>query len=461
MSRGPGIPLDLPRTKDGRAILSRTDLEQYDHAPHHAGAYDRYYCPIHGGDHQQSLSVNRDTGAYRCHTCGASSKLREHWANADGRPIQPARSLSAIEIGRRELAAQRRTDAERAERLAAEIPADAARFLANLDAMGAALRDPECPGAVYLRGRGLDPLRAADLGVGYAAPSVWPGDRGRRVGRIVYPLGDPLTGRIVSVVGRLCADPSPSWSTEVREQFKDSKQRKLFGCPAGVWPAGSVAEARDQGRPLVLVEGPADALALTQLNGLTSPVLALVGTANVLPMTSLRGIAGVVLALDDDDGGKKATRQARVDLALRGVRVEIAEHGWLQGAKDAGELAQRHAAASDDDGDDVDTGLAYAAAGDALMRSGRPLVTSPWDGDKAEACITAMYRRLAEVAVGIPEPWPRMEPQWADAIDRACEGHDWDALVAAVKACETDYRAVLAALIRTPGEHLLGEMMTL
>jgi hypothetical protein len=458
--RGPGTPLDLPKGKDGRPILTRTDLEAYDPSPHRSGVYDRYYCPIHGGDHQLSFSVNRDTGKYRCHSCGATGTLREQWPDGGG-TFKRTPAPSVEEIGRRELAAQRRTDAERAERLAAEIPADATRFLANLDAMGAALRDPECPGAVYLRGRGLDPLRAADLGVGYAAPGVWPGDRGRRVGRIVYPLGDPLTGRIVSAVGRLCADPSPSWSTEVREQFKDSKQRKLFGCPAGVWPAGSVAEARDQGHPLVLVEGPADALALTQLNGLTSPVLALVGTANVLPLASLRGVAGVVLALDDDDGGRKATRQARVDLALAGVRVEAAERGWLQGAKDAGELAQRHAAASDDDGDDVNTGLAYAAAGDALMRSGRPLVTSPWDGDKAEACITAMYRRLAEVAVGIPEPWPRMEPQWADAIDRACEGHDWDALVAAVKACETDYRAVLAALIQTPGEHLLGEMMTL
>jgi len=458
--RGPGTPLDLPRTKDGRPILSRADLDAYDYAPARAGGRDRYYCPIHGGDHQRSLSVDPDTGKFTCHSCGASGTLREHWPDSSGSFTRtPAPSIE--EIGRRELAAQRRADAERAERLTAEIPADAAQFLARLDAMSAALRDRECPGAVYLRARGLDPQRAADLGVGYAGPGVWPGDRGRRVGRVVYPLEDPLTNRIVSAVGRLCVDPSPSWSTALCEEFKTAKQRKLGGCPAGVWPARSVAVARDQGHPLVLVEGPADALALAQLDTLTYPVLALVGTANVLPMTSLSGIAGVVLALDDDDGGRKATRQARVDLALAGVRVEAAERGWLQGAKDAGELAKRHAAASDDDGDDVNTGLAYAAAGDALMRSGRPLVTSPWDGDKAEACITAMYRRLAEVAVGIPEPWPRMEPQWADAIDRACEGHDWDALVAAVKACETDYRAVLAALIQTPGEHLLGEMMTL
>jgi len=162
----------------------------------------------------------------------------------------------------------------------------------------------------------------------------------------------------------------------LREQFKGAKQRKLAGCPAGVWPSRSIAVAREQGTPLVLVEGPGDALALAQLPTLTYPVLALVGTANVLPLASFREIAGVVLALDDDESGKKATRQARVDLALAGVPVDVAERGWLQGAKDAGELAQRQAAASDDDGDDADTTLAYAAAGDALMRSGQRLVSA-------------------------------------------------------------------------------------
>ncbi len=373
--RGPGTSLELPRTKDGRPILRRADLRAYDFTPTRAGGYDRYYCPIHGSDHQRSLSVDAHTGKFRCHTCGATGTLREHWADGGGTfKRTPAPSIE--EIGRRERAARIRADAERAERLAAGIPTDADRFLAQMDAMRDALCDPACPGAVYLRGRGLDPRRAADLGVGYAELSVWPGDRGRRVGRIVYPLEDPLTGRIVSAVGRLCVDPSPSWSTELREQFKGAKQRKLAGCPAGVWPSRSIAVAREQGTPLVLVEGPADVLALAQLPTLTYPVLALVGTANVLPLVSLRGIAGVVLALDDDESGKKAARQARVDLALAGVPVDVAERGWLQGAKDAGELAQWQAVASDDDGDDVDTSLAYAAAGDALMRSGQRLVSA-------------------------------------------------------------------------------------
>ena len=159
--RGPGIPLDLARTKDGRAILSRADLQQYDPTPQRSGGRDRYFCPVHGGDHQRSLSVDPDTGKYKCHTCGETGTLREHWTNADGKPARPARALSIQELGRHALAAQRRAEEERTARLAADLPAQAAAFIDRLGAMSAALRVPDCPGAVYLRRRGLDPVHAA------------------------------------------------------------------------------------------------------------------------------------------------------------------------------------------------------------------------------------------------------------------------------------------------------------
>ncbi len=372
--RGPGIPLDLARTKDGRAILSRADLQQYDPTPQRSGGRDRYFCPIHGGDHQQSLSVDPDTGKYKCHTCGEAGTLREHWPNADGKPARQARALSIVEIGRHALAAQRRAEEERTARLGADLPTQAAAFIERFDAMSAALRVPDCPGAVYLRSRGLDPLHAASLGVGYAAPGAWPGDYGRRVGRIVYPLADPATGRIVSAVGRVCADVQASWTDEQRERFKDAKQRKLTGCPAGVWPCASIAAAREQGTPLVLVEGPADALALMRYGTLPYPVLALLGTANVLTRASVKGVGGVVLAFDADDGGVAATLKARIELALVGVPVEAPEAGWLGDAKDAGELAARCVVPGDDNAEDLDAALALSHARDALTRAGERLV---------------------------------------------------------------------------------------
>jgi len=381
--RGPGIPLDLPRTKDGRAILRRADLDAYDYTPTRAGGYDRYYCPIHGSDHQRSLSVDPDTGKFRCHTCGATGTLREQWPNADGKPTRPARALSIEELGRQALAAQRRAEEERTARLGADLSTQAAAFIERLGAMSAALRTADCPGAVYLRSRGLDPVHAASLGVGYAEPNVWPGDRfkndgrGLTTGRVVYPLADPMTGRVVSAVGRLCVDMSPDWTTERREEFKTVKQRKLTGCPAGVWPYASLAAAREQGTPLVLVEGPADALALMRYGTLPYPVLALIGTADVLPHASLRGVVGVVAALDADDAGVIATRKLRVDLPIgAGVPVEAPEAGWLGGAKDAGALAARCVVPGDDNAEDLDAALALAHALDTLTRAGERLVKS-------------------------------------------------------------------------------------
>ncbi len=379
--RGPGTPLDLARTKDGRAILSHADLDAYDFTPQRSGGRDRYFCPIHGGDHQRSLSVDPDTGKYKCHTCGETGTLRDHWPNADGKPARPARALSIEEIGRHALAAQRRAEEERTARLGADLPTQAATFIERLGAMSAALRVPDCPGAVYLRSRGLDPVHAALLGVGYAEPNAWPGDRfkndgrGFTTGRVVYPLADPVTGRIVSAVGRLCTDLQPTWPEEKQKDFKGLKQRKLTGCPAGVWPYASLVTAREQGTPLVLVEGPADALALMRYGTLPYPVLALIGTADVLPHASLRGVVGVVAALDADDAGAIATRKLRVDLPIgAGVPVEAPEAGWLGDAKDAGELAARCVVPGNDNVEDLDAALALAHALDALTRAGECLV---------------------------------------------------------------------------------------
>jgi len=438
--RGPGTSLDLPRTKDGRPILSRMDLQQYDYTPQRSGGRDRYFCPIHGGDHQRSLSVDPYTGQYKCHTCGESGTLREHWSDGGG-AFKRTPAPSIVEIGKRELAARRRSDAERVERLAAEIPAAASSFLSTFDTMATALRALGCPGAAYLCRRGLDPELAASLGVGYAAPKVWPSDHQRAVGRVVYPLADPITGRVVSAMGRLCADPLPSWSTELREQFKGAKQRKLTGCAAGIWPYASLAAAREQHRAVVFVEGPADVLALCARGPLPydCAIVALTGTADVLPTASLQGIAGVVLALDVDEGGVKATRKLRVDLALAGIAVETVRPRWL-GLGDAKDPAALAALALTDEEAAAD-GFDWALV--ELREACERLMMRAWDTDAADAFIRAMYDRLASVAAQYPQPWPKIDDAWADAIDQACDAHDWPALARAVATCEQGYYARL------------------
>lgn len=427
----------LPTTRDGRPILSHAALDQYDHAPQRSGGRERFYCPLHGGDNQRSLSVDPTTGQYTCHACGAAGTLREHWPDAPQQGKgKPPKQLTLEEMGRRELAARAQIDQEHAARLAGEIPAAAASFLAQLPAMQEALRRADCPGAVYLRARGLDPLLAADLGAGYADPNVWPGDRGRKVGRLVYPLADPATGRVVSAVGRLCMNADPDWPEDLHASFKAVKQRKMKDCPAGVWPYSAIPAAKEQGRPLVLVEGPADVLALVQAATEPLNVLALLGTANMLTATAVKGLVGVVLALDDDAGGSKAARAVRADLAIAGVPVEMLPVGWLGecGASDPAELASA--------GDGAEC---YAAALDLIHTACRRLRTG-WNEEKAVALLTEMYRQCVELTASQPEPWPLVPPELDDAINEVCQRCDGHALQMAMEAYLRVYRMAVDGL---------------
>jgi len=433
----------LPTTSSGRPILARVDLDAYDPRPRRSGGRDRYFCPIHGGDHQRSLSVDPQTGYYTCHSCGAKGTLREHWPNAVGKS-RPARAPSIEEIGRWELAARTRADAARAERLVKEIPAGASSFLSTVDAMAVALREPSNSGATYLRGRGLDPELAASLGVGYSAPNRWPGDRGRKVGRLVYPLADPATGRVVSALGRLCVDADPTWPEAVRADFGQVKQRKLAGCPAGVWPYQSIAAARERRRPLVLVEGPADALALMQRTAAEPDelnVVALLGTANVLPAALLRELPGVVMALDEDGPGVRARRDLRTELAIAGVRVELLPDDWLGGAKDAGDLTAGMVATPGDDGG-VEAARRYEEAVNAVWVACQRLVSAGWDEDAVARLLTDLYARCAAVYDTLSEERRPVLVATLDgldvAIDEACAAHDWGALVQAVTTCDPE-----------------------
>jgi len=436
--RGPGIALALPRTADGRTILTRADLDGYDR-PRRSGGRDRYYCPIHGGDHQRSLSVDPATGAYICFACGARGVLRDYWPERSDpsrrcAPAAPAPLPRVEEVGRGELARRADVDAARAARLAVTSPSrQAAAFLARLDAMNDALRDPECPGAAYLRGRGLDPALAADLGAGYAAPDAWPGDRGRVVGRIVYPLADPTTGTVVSALGRLCVDQDARWPDAVMAEFKRLKQRKLAGCPAGIWPYRNVAAAVANRWPLILVEGPADALALLQRARQPLAVVALIGTANVLPAALLRAVAGVVAALDEDGSGARAARELRAACAIAGARVEAMPAGWLgDGDADPGDLAARLVGMIEGA---EEAARAYDGAIDAITLACARLTALAWDEDAVTTLLANLYERRA-AGGDSQQPWPSFPAAVDQAIDEACAARDWAALITAAKACE-------------------------
>jgi len=341
--RDHGITLVLPCTTDGRPILNWDDLDRLD-PPRRGGSRLRYYCPIHGGDRQRSLSVDARSGLYYCHSCKAGGRLRDDWddegaVRPSGRRGGPGSVATSVDDRSRHLDALLRADAERVAALARPIPDHARPFIDRLDALREALADRRCPGAAYLRRRGLDPLLAARMGAGYAAPGTWPGEGegegAGRPGRIVYPLHDARTGRVVSLLGRACVD-----DTALPTGGRTGKaQLKLRDCPTGVWPGGQAARARREGQPLVLVEGPADALALLALED-APPIVALGGTHNPLTLDVLRSLIGLIIAFDEDDAGRTASRRFAANLDLLGIPHRAPPVGWLGAdATDPADLA--------------------------------------------------------------------------------------------------------------------------
>jgi len=322
----------LPTTRDGRPVLTLVELERYDPHPKRSGSRMRYRCPIHEGTHQ-NLSLD-DQGHYHCHVCQASGTLKDYWDLRD--PQQRPRALTFAERGQAEREYRERRAAERRREFGDDPPPEAADFLARLPAMQAALADADCPGRTYLEARGLDPDEAQRWGVGYADVGLWPGDGRRRLGRLIYPLADPYTGRVINALGRLCQDLDEAWSPEKIALFKTVKQRKLAGCASGIFPYDALSFARAHDNPLTVMEGPADVLAVLQAGILA---LALAGTAETVPADVFAGLPPLIIAFDDDAAGRRAAETLRLSYALGGVTSRLPEHGWVQGAKDLAALA--------------------------------------------------------------------------------------------------------------------------
>lgn len=81
--------------------LTLADLEAYrDQGPAaRAGGEERYFCPLHGSDHQRSLTVNPDTGEYFCHSCNASGVLSDHAGNGGGDSIGQLAGIRSWDVG--------------------------------------------------------------------------------------------------------------------------------------------------------------------------------------------------------------------------------------------------------------------------------------------------------------------------------------------------------------------------
>jgi Toprim-like len=300
------LPAARGATAERAPALSLADLEAFDPHPAGGGRERRFCCPLPacGGKPRdrahQSLSVNTESGDWLCFRCGAAGRLVERW--------RPAREL-------------RRERALRTFRLAPERErghAESAGQLAPLWAATVALAGT--PGAAYLTGRGLPPAVAEACGARFA-----PDWMGRPA--VVFPLHDPA-GALVAANARYLGDAGRGKAAGPRGPKTRTIGDRVLGAFAtpGAW----------EDDPLVLVEGPCDALALAAAG---VPAVALVGTRP--PVWLVRRAFGrrVAVALDADLEGDRAAGELRAELeslgALRVTRWRVPNVG---DAKDFGDL---------------------------------------------------------------------------------------------------------------------------
>ncbi len=287
----------------------------------------RAYCPIHGGDHQRSLSIETDgdyAGYGFCHSCRAVVFVPE--LNPDEtarRAIGQARGPRPSPATRPPTAADLLRPPRPRPASTAATPADWQReevaTLARLDdRMRARLLDQRP--LAYLAERGIPVEFAQTLGVGYIpADARLTGQLAKWRDRIIFPLGSP-DGR--GYAGRSLALWEPGMDEGAHkallEATPDAPRRWEKTYPAGWFNYAALATARH----VVMVEGPFDLLALVA--GIADgQLVATVGTAARMAWLP-RHIRGIVLAYDGDGPGREAVAPLAHEAGWAGLQVAIA-----------------------------------------------------------------------------------------------------------------------------------------
>lgn len=289
--------------------ISLAQLEEFDPRAKASGRERRFCCPFCGREKpmdapHRSLSVNTESGAWNCHRCGASGKLKEHWEERDAPTAKARRYMET-----------KRTfsTAPPPCRTAESDPDSVAGFKKQIRGIVAFAGSPA---EAYLASRSISSEIAKSASCKYA-PN-W----GRIGAAVIFPIKDEL-GKAVAAAGRAIEG--------------DGKQ--TFGPKSlGIFSTFGALDAD----PVAIVEAPIDALSLA-FAGL--PSVALCGCsgiagwlANRLAKSVRAGVSRTVyLAFDADSAGDAAADKIENQLPLvRCVRLRP------DGAKDWNALLLSH-----------------------------------------------------------------------------------------------------------------------
>jgi len=319
----------------------------------------RASCPIHGSDHQRSLSIDLGTGWGFCHSCHATVLVQSHAsiiAGDQGNRCEQ-RCANGGGFGDTTSAGHRPVQSVRPyllrqERSAIPHPHWQQEEVTALMAVAPLMREELASSRraqLYLTERGIPATLALASGVGYFSRAAWeqaPVSTEHRsilkrwIGRIIFPLGSP-SGQ--GFIGRTLLKWEPGMDENAHKALLDQQgrpRRWIKTNPAGWFGFDAPGCLAEQ---VVLVEGGFDGLALLAAGLPANAVIALVGTAarTFWLAQFAPQVKRVVLALDADDGGAVAMERLAAEFRQAGFIVTLCPPPHDEWGKDWGERWRR------------------------------------------------------------------------------------------------------------------------
>ena len=283
----------------------------------------------------RSLSLNTGSGLWRCYRCGERGKVREAWEERSPLPLRERARLGlsqafALPAPIVPVAIASVAEAPAPEAAPIEPPAQPEvtpwkrelRALCPLDD----IRPRRCPGAAYLRGRGLDVATAKASGARFS-----PNFMGRPA--IVFPLRGLLRVsdgfgevEVARPASRALYGPLRGVHARYVDGRDRPKARTLGDKRESLF---ATADAFSPALPaLIVTEAPLDALSLAACG---YPAVAFCGTQPPMGLHRASAFRRVLLAFDADGAGERAADALAPVLESFGARCERLTP---QGAKD-------------------------------------------------------------------------------------------------------------------------------
>jgi DNA primase len=324
------MTMRLHTTRQGKVIqlLALDDLSDVVTG----GTRVRACCPIHGGDHQRSLSIDTESGWGYCHCCHATVLVEPFNRNSSGERYASRSFVRESHHPTDTTHSGGYSYSHGLSRTPSVQPTWQQEEQTALTTLAPLLRSSLLTSRrvqSYLEERGIPLALAQGSGLGYLSRGVWEQvgaslaaeqhARLRRwVGRLLFPLHAPDG---CGFIGRTLVGWQSGMDENAHKAVLEQSgmpRRWIKTNPAGWF---GFAEPARLAATLILVEGGFDRLALLAAGIPASSVIALVGTVarSAWLVQHAPQVKRVILALDADTGGTAAMERLSQEFARAGI----------------------------------------------------------------------------------------------------------------------------------------------